>query len=155
MIANLLVNSSFDVGAGWLKSHVGFHGNEIADSFAKYASYAMAVTDTHKQPTAPHTIKFHGNPSIAKFGGAARLRYFENHDHTGIGQRISFDWSRNYSWFSSFFPQNGYWELKAYKVVAPCGICPTGSATTAVQHTPLTSFPRGLSAPKCPSSAAA
>ena len=102
LIANLLALATFNVGAGWLKSHVGFHGNEIADSFAKYVSYAMAVADSHKQPPARHTITFNGNPSISKFGGAARLRLVEKHDHTGIDKRLSFDWSRNYSWFSSF-----------------------------------------------------
>ena len=78
------------------------YGTEIAESFAKYVSYAMAVADAHKQPPAWHTITSHGHPSISKFGRAARLCLVEKHDHTGIGKQLSFDWSRNYSWFSSF-----------------------------------------------------
>ena len=131
VIANLLASSTFNVGGGWLKSHVGFHGNEIADSFAKYLFYAMAVADPQKQPPAWHTITFHGNPSISKFGGAARLRLVEKPDHTAVDKQLSFDWSRNYSWFSSSATK---WVLgvKGIQEVALCGVCWTGNATFVV-----------------------
>ena len=43
---------AFNIEAGWLKSHVGFTGNELADSFAKYTSYACIVATSYLPP--PH-----------------------------------------------------------------------------------------------------
>ena len=52
VIADLLVQCSFNVGASWLTSHVGFHGNKTAHTFAKKVSYAVAVAGAHKQHPA-------------------------------------------------------------------------------------------------------
>ena len=35
VICSLISEATFTIGAGQLKSHVGFSGNEVADSFAK------------------------------------------------------------------------------------------------------------------------
>ena len=101
-ICTLFRSVTFTIGAGWLKSHVGFQGNELADAFAKCASYACKVESGHLQYPAPHTVTFNGDPAITKFGGAHRRRLYPKHGHTGIHVRTSFDWSRHYSWFSSF-----------------------------------------------------
>ena len=101
-VDDLIHSVRFNVGAGWLKSHVGFTGNEIADAFAKYTAYACRVLPSHLQPPRMHTVTFGGQPCIQKFGGAARKRLYPEHDHTGIAKSVSLDWSNNYSWFSSF-----------------------------------------------------
>ena len=38
VVDDLIHAVRFDVGVGWLKPHVGFTGNEIADAFAKYTA---------------------------------------------------------------------------------------------------------------------
>ena len=101
-VHEVIRSSSFTVGVGWLKSHVGFPGNEVADGFAKYTSYACAVLEAHKQPSGPHTVTFHGNPHIHKLGGSQRRRLYPRHAHTGISLPLSFHWARHHSLFSSF-----------------------------------------------------
>ena len=55
VIHDLLRNTSFVVGAGWLKSHVGFPGNEVADGFAKYTAHSCTVAHSHRQPLSLHS----------------------------------------------------------------------------------------------------
>ena len=101
-VHGVIRSSSFTVGVGWLKSHVGFQGNQVVDGFAKYTSYACAVLEAHKQPPGLHTVTFHGNPHIHKLGGSQRRRLYPRHANTGISLPLSFDWARHHSWFSSF-----------------------------------------------------
>ena len=98
---DLVQDIPLTAGAGWLKSHVGFHSNEIADGFAKYTSYAMALCSQHRQPPSQLSVTFHGNPCIHKQGGVIEQKLVERHDHTGIVATISFDCAGHYSWFSS------------------------------------------------------
>ena len=49
VVDDLISSCGFHLGAGWLKSHVGFPGNELADSFAKYSASACIVTHFHLQ----------------------------------------------------------------------------------------------------------
>ena len=81
---------------------MGFPGNEVADSFAKYTAYACCVTLTHRQPPARYSVTFQGNLWHHKFSGAARRRLYPRHQHTAIATPLSFDWSSHYSWFSAF-----------------------------------------------------
>ena len=102
VVDDLIASCRFHLGAGWLKSHVGFPGNELADAFAKYSAYACIVTHCHLQHPTRHSVTFDGCPCIHKFSGSRRRQLYPRHDHIGIVTRFSFDWSRHYSWFSSF-----------------------------------------------------
>ena len=102
VVSDLIHSVTFNIGAGWLKSHVGVTDNELADAVAKYTVYACRVLPSHLQPPRMHTVTFDGQPSIQNFRGAARKRLYPEHDHTGIAKSVSFDWPNNYSWFSSF-----------------------------------------------------
>ena len=102
VVQDLLWRCRFTVGAGRLKSHVGFQGNELADVFAKYILHASTVTFRSPQYPRPHTVTLGDAPIIHKFSGAQRRRLYPKHDHTGISVALSFNWSRHYSWFSSF-----------------------------------------------------
>ena len=102
VICSLISEATFTIGAGWLKSHVGFPGNEVADSLAKYTAYACRVTLTHRQPAARYSVTFQGSLWHHKFSGAARRRLYPRHQHTGIATPLSFDWLSHYSWFSAF-----------------------------------------------------
>ena len=102
LVDDLISSCGFHLEAGWLKSHVGFPGNELADSFAKYSAYACIVTHFHLQHPTRHSVTFDGYPCIHKFSGSRRRQLYPRHDHTGIVTRFSFDWSTHYSWFSSF-----------------------------------------------------
>ena len=90
VICSLISEATFTIGAGWLKSHVGFPGNKVADSFAKYSAYACRVTLTHRQPPARYSVTFQGNLWHHKFSGAARRRLYPR-------QPLSFDSSSHYS----------------------------------------------------------
>ena len=133
IIHSLLSEMTFTVGAGWLKSHVGFQGNELADSFAKYTAHACRVHLYHRPPPQRHSVTFQHNPWCHKFSGAARRRLYPRHQHTAIITPLSFDWSSHYSWFSSFADKwvmgvkgvHGsvpYWEM-------PDRLCPQCNAT--------------------------
>ena len=102
MVDDLISSWRLHLGAGWLKSHVEFPGNGLADAFAKYSGYACIVTQCHLQHPTRHSVTFDGCPCIHKFSGSRRRQLYPRHDHTGIVPRFSFDWSRHYSWFSSF-----------------------------------------------------
>ena len=102
MVHNLLDDVTFNVRMGWLKPHVGFPGNKMADAPAKYTSYALRVQLHHRQPPSLDSITFAGNPSAHKRGGAHRKSLYPRHQHTRIHTKTSFDLSSHYSWFSSF-----------------------------------------------------
>ena len=100
VVSDLIHSVTFNIGTRWLKSHVGFTGNELADAFAKYTVYACRVLPSHLHSPRMHTVTFDGQQSIQKFGGAARKRLYPEHDHTGIAKSVSFSWPNNYSRFS-------------------------------------------------------
>ena len=71
VLCSLISETTFTIGAGWLKSHVGFPGNEVADRFTKYTAHACRLTLTHRQPPARYSVTFQKSPWHHKFSGAA------------------------------------------------------------------------------------
>ena len=67
-----------------------------------FLTHACPVRHHHLQPPQRETVTFRGFPGIQKFGGAARKRLYPRHGYTGTAQSLSFDWTKHYSWFSSF-----------------------------------------------------
>ena len=102
ILCDLIDRSAFNLGIGWLKAHVGFPGNEMADALAKYCSYALRVQDCHRQPPSHLSITIAGNPVVHKFSGSQRRALYPGHQRTCIRKPTRFDWSTHYFWFSSF-----------------------------------------------------
>ena len=72
VLHDVLDDVTFNVGIGWLKAHVRFPGNDMADALAKYTLYALRVQLHHRQPPSLHSITFSGSPTTHKLGGAHR-----------------------------------------------------------------------------------
>ena len=118
ILYDLLDRTAFNLGIGWLKAHVGFQGNEMADVLAKYCSYALRVQDCHRPPPFLLSITFACNPVVHKIGGSQRKALYPRHQHTGMHKSTSFYWSTHYSWCSSFADE---WVMGVKGV---CGTAP-------------------------------
>ena len=86
----------------WIKAHVGFLGNEIADAFAKWVSFLSPCLLPSFAPPNPHTITQGALPIVCPLCPAHFLSKLPQHDHHSIHPIWSFLWWKASSPFSVF-----------------------------------------------------
>ena len=85
----------------WIKAHTGFKGNEIADAFAKWASFAILPTSLILPPPQKGSITWQGMPVLGKLTQKSYSHLLPKHMHTDIKLPESYDWFQSTSWFWS------------------------------------------------------
>ena len=85
----------------WIKAHTAFKGNEIADAFAKWASFAILPTSLILPPPQKGSITWQGMPVLGKRTQKSYSHLLPKHMHTDIKLPESYDWFQSTSWFWS------------------------------------------------------
>ena len=75
----------------WIKAHTGFKGNEIADAFAKWASFAILPTLLILPPPQKGSITWQGMPVLGKLTQKSYSHLPPKHMHTDIKLPESYD----------------------------------------------------------------
>ena len=86
----------------WIKEHVRFHGNHLANTLAKWCALSVAVAPLHLHPPPLADTRYKNKPVIGKRGNTHRKNLLPEHDHLNIHTKLSFDWVAHHSWSSSF-----------------------------------------------------
>ena len=80
----------------WVKAHVGFKGNEVADGLAKWSAHSLGAS-----PFRPfrHSLEFEGSTTAGRAPRTAIKSLTPSHVHADLSVTASFDWFRKTSWF--------------------------------------------------------
>ena len=81
----------------WIKAHVGFQGNELADANAKWASFAYSPLPPRVPPR--HSLQLHGNTTVSRIPPSQLRHLVRKHTHGDLAVSPSFDWFAKSSWF--------------------------------------------------------
>ena len=80
----------------WVKAHVGFRGNELADGLDKWADHDFPPI---VPPTFRRSLTHNGTVVVGRVPKSALRSLVPSHDHRDIWVSASFYWVKGTSWF--------------------------------------------------------
>ena len=87
----------------WIKGHANFFGNEISDSFSKWAAHRLIFTPDLPPPPPLGSVAVHHLPLLHKIKAQQFRHLLPQHSHNNIAIGPSFSLHNMASWFSSLF----------------------------------------------------
>ena len=94
---NKLHNIQAVVEVAWIKAHVGFLGNEVADALAKWIYYSCPPHPNLIPPPPKGCISLNGIPLTNKLKNKDLSRVSPIHVHSALHHLSSYDWYRHSS----------------------------------------------------------
>ena len=133
---NELHNIKAVVEVAWIKAHVGFLGNEVADAFAKWIYYSCPPHPNQIPPPPPKgCISLNGIPLTNKLKKKDLSHLSPMHVHSAPHQFASYDWyPHSTSWTICHF--SGHPQPCGLKVSRLTRTCSLTDVTCAMNLTP-------------------